>query len=277
MGGVIALSRPLNCAMSAVGVGIGGVVAVGAAAWGPLSLPLALAAAAAAAFTAGGNALNDVYDVETDRVNHPERPLPSGRLTTRGARTFAAAAFLAAAGIAAFVNPWCAALVGINAVVMIGYEERFKSRGASGNVVIAYLVGSLFLFAGLATFGGDGTALLRSAVLAALASATTLGREITKDIEDIAGDVDRRTLPQRIGARRAGLVASLAFGAGVAMSAVPWAVQILGLAYALLVLPADGMFIYAALHSSAQPARAQRVAKYAMIVALAAFLAGGVR
>jgi len=63
----------------------------------------------------------------------------------------------------------------------------------------------------------------------------------------------------------------------VAMSAVPWAIQILGLAYALVVLPADGMFIYAALHSAAQPSRAQRVAKYAMIVALAAFLAGGVR
>jgi len=50
--------------------------------------------------------------------------------------------------------------------------------------------------------------------------------------------------------------------------------HVLSVAYAALVIPADGMFIYAALHSAANPARSQRVAKYGMIVALAAFLAG---
>jgi hypothetical protein len=35
------------------------------------------------------------------------------------------------------------------------------------------------------------------------------------------------------------------------------------------------MFIYAALHSAANPTQSQRVTKYAMVVALVAFLAGG--
>jgi len=48
MAGLLRLSRPLNCVMSAVGVGIGGVVGVGSAAWGDFALPLVLAAAAAA-------------------------------------------------------------------------------------------------------------------------------------------------------------------------------------------------------------------------------------
>ena len=89
MAGLLRLARPVNCVMSAVGVAIGGVVGVGSRAWGDLAQPLVLAAAAAAAFTAGGNALNDIFDRETDRINHPDRPLASGHLTLGTARAFA--------------------------------------------------------------------------------------------------------------------------------------------------------------------------------------------
>ena len=275
MGGLLQLARPLNCAMSAVGVAIGGTVAVGREVWGPSGWPLVLAGLAAASFTAGGNALNDLYDVATDRVNHPERPLPSGRLSVTAARAFAVAAFSASAVLASFVRWECLAVVLVNASVMASYEIRFKARGASGNLIIAYLVGSLFLFGGFSVYQGRGEPLVRAGVLAALAFLTTVGREITKDIEDMAGDVDRETLPRRIGARRAGLLAMSAFTAGVVLSVLPWSFQLLGPVYALVVIVADGMFIYAALYSAARPARSQRVAKYAMIVALVAFLAGG--
>ena len=276
MGGLFQLARPLNCVMSAVGVGIGGMVAVGAEAWAASALRLAFAGIAAASFTAAGNALNDYADRETDRTNHPERPLPSGRVTPRAALAFATAGF-AVAALTGLLASWeCLVLVGVNAAVMGAYESRLKARGAVGNLAIGYLVGSLFLFAGLAVYAGRGDPLLRTAILAALAGLSTLGREVTKDIEDMAGDVDRRTLPQQIGARRAGLVATSAFTAAVVLSVVPWSLQILGFPYAALVVPADGMFIYAALYSAARPTASQRVAKYGMIVALVAFLAGGV-
>src|SRR3989442_7364423 len=102
MAGLLRFSRPLNCVMSAVGVGVGGVVGVGSAAWGDLALPLVMAAAAAAAFTAGGNALNDIFDRETDRINHPDRPLASRQLTLRTARALAASASGTAPALAAF-------------------------------------------------------------------------------------------------------------------------------------------------------------------------------
>ena len=35
----------------------------------------------AAVLNAGNNALNQIYDLEIDRVNKPKRPLPSGRLS----------------------------------------------------------------------------------------------------------------------------------------------------------------------------------------------------
>ncbi len=275
MRGLLSLARPLNCAMAGVGVAIGGIVAVGARAWGPFALSIGLAALAALAFTAAGNALNDLYDRETDRVNHPQRPLPSGTLSVRTARLFTGFMFALSAILAAFVNVYCLGFVALNAALMVAYEARLKAVGAPGNLGIAYLVGSLFLFAGAALVSAGPGPLSRAGFLAVLAGSTTLGREITKDIEDMAGDVDRRTLPQRVGARTAGSVAAAALLASVVLSAVPWLLAILPLAYLILVLPADIMFIYAALVSAANPARSQRVAKYAMVVALAAFLAGG--
>src|SRR2546425_5446011 len=89
MAGLLRFFRPLNCVMSAVGVAIGGVVGVGAAAWGDLALPLVFAAAAAAPFTPGGNAPNDIVDPETGRIHHPDRPPASRPLTLRTPRAFA--------------------------------------------------------------------------------------------------------------------------------------------------------------------------------------------
>ena len=274
MAGILRLARPLNCLMSAVGVGIGGIVGVGSAAWAAFAAPLVLAAAAAAAFTAGGNALNDIFDRETDRVNHPDRPLASGRLTLSAARIFAVSAFALAALLALFINRPALAIVAVNVMLMVSYEAWLKARGAVGNLVIAYLVGSLFLFAGVSVFGSAIDPLIRTGILATLAFLATLGREITKDIEDMHGDVDRHTLPQEIGAKRAGTVVGFVLVLCVALSVLPLYLRVLGIGYAILVVPADGMFIYAALHSAANPARSQRVTKYAMIVALAAFLAG---
>jgi len=274
MAGLLRLARPINCVMSALGVGIGGVVAARSGAWGAFAGPLALAGAAAASFTAGGNALNDLYDRETDRVNHPDRPLPSGSVTLREARAFTAAAFVVTAVLAALVNVFAFAVVILNIALMVLYEASLKAQGAPGNLVIAYLVGSLFLFAGVSVFRSSTAPLVRTSLLAALAFFTTVGREITKDIQDIRGDVDRRTLPRRIGIRPAGWAAALSFLVGVLLSLAPLPLHVLSVAYAALVIPADGMFIYAALHSAANPARSQRVAKYGMIVALAAFLAG---
>jgi len=112
-------------------------------------------------------------------------------------------------------------------------------------------------------------------VLGLLAALTTAGREVAKDIEDLAGDVDRVTLPRRIGVRGAGAVAAAAFGAGVVLSIVPYVLQILGTVYLGVVLVADIIFIWSGAYSARNPGRAQRAAKYGMVVALAAFLLGG--
>ncbi len=279
------LVRPLNVFMAAAGVAVGGVVAVrleGLAAPMagtsnvPLAVALAWAAASAALFTAAGNVLNDYFDRETDKVNHPERPIPSGLVTPTEARRFAVTLFVvSAAALGGAGSLLLGVLWVLNLAAMVAYERSYKGRGLGGNLLIAYLVGSLFLFGGVATTSAVvSDAVLRVAVLASLAAVATLGREIVKDIEDVAGDVDRVTLPMRIGVGPAASVAAAFFGAAVVLSAVPWIANVLGLGY-LLVAASDGIFIYAAAVSLRRPAASERAAKYAMLAALLAFLLGG--
>jgi len=280
----LALVRPANVLMAAAGVAVGGVVAVGIERLAlpmlgsnlPVVVPLAAAAGSAALFTAAGNVLNDYFDRDTDAVNHPDRPIPAGLVTPIQARRLAVTLFLVSfvalpfVGTSALVVLWA-----LNLVAMVAYERTYKGRGLSGNVLIAYLVGSLFLFGGVATTPVVPSEALRVGVLALLAAVATLGREIVKDIEDVAGDVDRVTLPMRMGVGPAATVAAALFGAGVALSVVPALARVLGIEYIVVVAIADGIFIYAAAVSAHRPAASQRAAKYAMLVALLAFLLGG--
>ena len=275
MRGYIRLSRPGNALMSAAGVAVAALVAAGPSAFIARIVPVGFAAIAATLFTAGGNALNDYFDRETDRVNHPDRPIPRGEVSPEAAIRFASLAFALSLAASVSAGPLAVGIVAMNFLVMIAYEKGFKSRGASGNFLIAYLVGSLFAFGGAAVYGTDLAVLQRAFLLGALAALATAGREIAKDIEDLAGDVDRATLPRRIGVPRAGALAAACFVAGAAFSVVPSLLGLFGLPYLAVVLVADTVFIYSAAYSARNPARAQRAAKVGMVVALIAFLAGG--
>ena len=79
------LARPFTLVAPALGFVSGALTAVGAAPREPWSAALLTApfigAAMAALLNAGNNALNQIYDLDIDRVNKPKRPLPNGHLT----------------------------------------------------------------------------------------------------------------------------------------------------------------------------------------------------
>ena len=273
----VRLLRPMNSVMSAAAVGVGAVVAVGldgAIARVPY---VALGALVTFLFTGAGNALNDVYDRDVDRVNHPERPIPAGSITPEAAFDVALVLFASSIFLSLFINLAAFALVLLSFVLMVSYEARFKASGWSGNLLIGWLVGSLFLFAGLCASGGEARPVQLAASLAVLAGLSTVGREIVKDIEDVAGDIGRTTLPRTRGVPIAGRAVQAFLVLAVILSAVPAALGILAPWYIPLVAAADGIFIYAALHATSSPGRSGRAMKVAMVVALGAFLAGGLR
>jgi geranylgeranylglycerol-phosphate geranylgeranyltransferase len=266
--GLLELTRPVNVVAASALTFIGAFVAGGVT-----TQPFAVAAAIAATGLAvgAGNAINDYFDREIDRINRPDRAIPRGAVSPRGALVFSAVLFLGAVVLALALPMAAIAIAGINLLALVAYTEVFKGLPGLGNALVAYLVGSTFLF-GAAAVGRIGP----TVVLFVLAAVATLTREIIKDVEDIEGDRKEglNTLPIVIGERRALLVAAALLVVAVLASPVPYVLDYFGATYLLLVVPANAIMLYAAYESFADPSASQSHLKYGMFLAAVAFVAG---
>lgn len=255
--------------MGVVGLLLGAFIAAGTSVVHH-SWKLAVASAAVFLFIAAGNSLNDYIDREVDRRAHPNRPIPSGRVRAENAFILSGFMFSLAVGLSLFLDWISLTIVVVALVAMLLYEFNFKRRALSGNLMIAGLTGALFLLGGAVVGVPE-----RTVIIAAMAFLATLGREVVKDMEDMESDFDRRTLPQAIGRRRAGVIGSLAFLLAVALSVEPYLSGYLGVGYMATVAIADGIFIYSSLILFRSPRKGQNWAKVGMLIALLAFLLGG--
>ena len=260
-----------NCLMGIVGLLMSVLIATGTTIFNYWT-DIVPAAFVVFFFVAAGNSLNDYMDREVDKVAHPERPIPSGRLAPNSARTIAVYCFAAALIASFFIRIEATLVVIVAMALMLAYELSTKKKGFSGNLTIGLLTGMLFVFGGAVVGMID-----KTIIIALMAGLATLGREIVKDIEDMDADFDRNTLPKRIGKRNAGLAGSIAFVVAVALSPVPYLTSMFGQGYLLVVLVADAIFIYCSIVHFRNPTRGQRLAKYGMLVALVAFLLGGIQ
>lgn len=126
----------------------------------PLDWPPAacgLAVLASLAFYAAGMVLNDVCDVELDRIERPERPLPSGAIAVR--RAAAVGSLLMACGAAAACgaavmarSPW-PALVGAALTAAIWLYDRHAKATVAGPAVMGVCRGLNWLL-GMTAAGG---------------------------------------------------------------------------------------------------------------------------
>jgi geranylgeranylglycerol-phosphate geranylgeranyltransferase len=266
--GYLDLARPVNAVAASVLTFVGAFVAAGGI---EARLRVVAAVFATCLAVAAGNAINDYFDREVDAINNPERPIPRGAVPARSALAYSAILFVGAIAVALALPPLAVAIAAINLLALVTYTEVFKGTPGAGNALVAYLVGSTFLFGGAAV--GNVAPVVVLFVLAAL---STFAREVIKDVEDVEGDAAEGlvTLPVAIGERRAlGLGAAMLAGAVLA-SPVPYLLDTFGLAYLVLVVPADAVMLYAAYAGFEDPARGQALLKYGMFLATAAFVAG---
>ncbi len=275
------LVRPMNCLYAGMAVIIGAVVAAGR-----LDIPwriLISAFAAAALVAAGGNAINDYFDRKIDTVNRPERPIPSGRITASDALLTAQVLFVFGIVFTVFLNIYSVLLAGFNALVLAFYSWRLKRRGLVGNIAIGYLVGSTFLFGGLAVSSHESGPVITSEllVLVLMATLSTVGRELIKAIEDMRGDRKLRfkTFPLRYGAGKAAALAIGFICAAIALSPLPYLLGRFGWQYLGPVIVSIAAFIAAAgmIALSREPkaaGRASLACKIGMGLGLLAFLVG---
>lgn len=142
--------------------------------WQTLPVPL---------ICAGGNVLNDFFDLEIDKINKPNRSLPSGKIPPNLALSFAILLLLSGISIASqfstqlfIISIFAASLISI-------YDWRLKRLPLVGNFVVSLVSGMTFLYAGAIV-----TNVREALVPAFLGFFFHLAREILKDIEDVKGD-----------------------------------------------------------------------------------------
>ena len=248
------LARPFTLVAPGLGFLSGAATAIGAKPPEPWSAGLLVAplvgSVMAAVLNAGNNALNQIYDLEIDRVNKPHRPLPSGQLSIREAWIFTAVTYGLALALAWLVQPHgrheCFVLVAIAVVCTLVYSVppfRTKRLGIWANVTIAIPRGVLLKVAGwssVKTIAG-----IEPWYIGAIFGLFLLGATTTKDFADMEGDRRGgcRTLPIRYGVRRAAWLISPSFVVPFLMIPVGawmhvltgsfWLLQLLGVAMTL--------------------------------------------
>jgi geranylgeranylglycerol-phosphate geranylgeranyltransferase len=223
-------------------------------------------------------------DQEVDRVAHPGRPLPTGRVAPGQALRFAIVCFMAGIVLAALivtagdVGLLPVLLAALAITLLLGYEVAFKYRGLGGwvgNETVAALSALTFVFGASVVAEPGNEAWVTVVLLFALADSASLGREVTKDIEDMEADRgSRSTLPMTVGAGGATALAVVAIVSAVALSPLPYLVGDMGWPYLAVVLAADVAFIYSLPFVRSSPGDAQRIHKAGMMLALIAFLVG---
>jgi 4-hydroxybenzoate polyprenyltransferase len=172
----------------------------------------------AAVLNAGNNALNQIYDLEIDRINKPARPLPSGRVSIHETWSFTVATYALALMLAWLVAPdgrhecfWIVLVAVVCTCIYSMPPLRTKRLGIWANVTIAIPRGTLLKVAGwssVKTMLG-----VEPWYIGAIFGLFLLGATTTKDFADMDGDRRGgcRTLPIQFGVRRAAWMISPSF------------------------------------------------------------------
>jgi chlorophyll/bacteriochlorophyll a synthase len=258
-GTLLEFSRPFTLVAPALGFASGAATAAGAApreAWSSALVvyPL-IGLTMAAVLNAASNALNQIYDLEIDRVNKPKRPLPSGRLSMRDAWMFTWVTYAIALTLAWFVEPggrhecfWIVAVATIGTIAYSVPPLRTKRLGIWANLTIAIPRGVLLKVAGwssVKTIAG-----FEPWYIGAIFGLFLLGASTTKDFADMEGDARGgcRTLPIIYGVRRAAWMISPSFVIPFLMIAIgAWTRVLTGnvvlLQILALVMTAYGLYV----------------------------------
>ncbi len=180
--GFYRLGRPLNALAGCMAVFVSGYVA-GAPSW----IPVIMAAAVVLLITVSTNAWNDYIDIEIDRINKPERPLPSGAISPRQALIFSTVSTVLSLVIAFFIGTLAFYIAVGSNILLYLYSWKLKCTVLWGNAAVAAIVALCFIFGGVAADNVRPTLMLAATVFFAI-----MGREILKTMADYRGDLQEQ-------------------------------------------------------------------------------------
>jgi geranylgeranylglycerol-phosphate geranylgeranyltransferase len=277
LGMLLTLIRIPNCLMIGLAVLVGETIGLGSL---PSPIEAVFGFLTAFLLLAGTMVFNDIRDVQVDRVNSPDRPIPSGKVTIRQAYVLSIG-FSTLALISSLVLGFLTFLTALAALALMAYyNTRGKKTGLLGNVVVSFNVALPFFFGGLAVNS------LRPLlfIFFLLAFLANTAREVTKGITDIAGDSSKgiMTIAVTQGPKRASELAAALFVVAVLLSFLaPLLDQKISFFYYPGVVIADLGFLYSSyrLIRDPAPATVRKVKSQVlvwMLLGLVGFFMGGI-
>ena len=129
------------------------------------------------------NLMNDARDAHIDRIVHPTRPIPQGKVTRTAALTESLILWICALAVAWFISFNFYVIAIITLLLVVLYNFYLRRYGVAGNLIVAITGGLPFIYGGLSV---DNPKLVLPFYF--LAVALHLARELMKDAEDIEGD-----------------------------------------------------------------------------------------
>ena len=190
---------------------------------------VALATLSVLFFMAAGNALNDLSDVEIDKIAHPSRPLANGSISISETKMLigilsllSVASLLGCLYLMEGSRAYTAGIYVAAVILMLTYDHgpQTKQKGLVGNVAISSLVAAVVLYGASSIEGLDA---LLCWYVAGVVFFVNLAREIIKDCQDMEADSDsRQTLPMKIGKENSRMVAYVLTLIGIVFLYIPY-------------------------------------------------------
>jgi geranylgeranylglycerol-phosphate geranylgeranyltransferase len=196
-------------------------------------LTMILAVLAVSLVIAGSAAINDYFDVESDRISHPERVIPSNQISLARTAQFSALTLLAGLAVSYAINALAFGIVVLDVVLFVLYPRLFKRiSGFLSNLVMGYLGATVALFAGAVVFK---TVDIASLSFVGMIAAGAISLNVLKDVLTIDGDLKAKypTLVIKRGIRIAAVVGAIFLLLSVLTSPFPFVVGAAGYAYLL--------------------------------------------
>ena len=187
--------------------------------------------------------LNDYFDLESDRINAPNRPLPSGIVSKHE--------IIYLTVFTTLIGLYSALLLGVYVLIIgilfwfIGvlYNWKLKRTGLLGNIMVASSVAITFIIGGIAVGNPWNVTVWSFSLMAFLVD---LGEEISADAMDLEGDKLQNSKSIAIvwGRKAALKVSSLLFDLVILVSFFPLLFGNLGRIYLLTMIIIDANIIY---------------------------------
>ena len=227
--GFFILARPVNVFISFISILLAAFIS------GGLSHYVAvLSACLSGAFiTAAANAINDYFDIEIDKINKPNRPLPSGAVQPKEAVYFTVICAIIGISFSMFINYTALIIASGSAVLLYFYSYKLKRTVLWGNLTVSLATGLAFIYGGIAS------ASPKHAIIPAMfAFLMHLGREIIKDMEDVNGDQlnKARTMPVVFGLKISKITATCVFTVLFFVTFIPYIFNIYKIWYFIVVM-----------------------------------------